>query len=152
MDISIPFNLDDGFIRRQCPNCNRLFKWHHGPTDVRPDDAMDPPMYHCPYCGMNAGNDAWWTDDQASYIQLAAGGPAMQAISDELGIQSREISSKHVKVSLGRETLPEPPSPPAEPSDMQEVQSPCHPWEPVKILDDWREALHCIVCANQYCV
>lgn len=152
MEISVPLNLDSGFIRRQCPSCDRQFKWHYGPTDERPADAVDPALYHCPYCGMRAAPDEWWTRDQASYIGEAAISPAIGAIQDELGEVFRGFKSKNVKVSFKAEPEPLPPSPPPEPADMQEIQPPCHPWEPIKILDDWHEALHCIVCGDLYSV
>jgi hypothetical protein len=25
------------------------------------------------------------------------------------------------------------------------VLSPCHPWEPIKIMEDWGEPVHCLV-------
>lgn len=151
MEFSLPLNLDDGFIRRQCPSCNRQFKWHHGPIEDRPADAVDPPMYHCPYCGRAAPTDDWWTDDQAAYISEAATGPASRAVNQELERMFRGLNSKRLKTSFKPAPEP-PPSPPREPADMQTVQSPCHAWEPIKVLDDWQDPLHCIVCGDRYCV
>jgi hypothetical protein len=52
MDIPITLPLDsDGFLRRECPKCEREFKWHEGPTEDRPQDWNDPPVYWCPLCG-----------------------------------------------------------------------------------------------------
>jgi len=152
MDISVPLNLDNGFIRRQCPSCDRQFKWHYGPTDDRPASAVDPPLYHCPYCGMTAAPDEWWTSDQATYINESAMGPAIETIQDELGEIFRGFNSKNIKVSFEAEPEPLPPSPPPEPVDMQGVEPPCHPWEPIKILEGWQGALHCIICGDLYSV
>lgn len=45
-----------------------------------------------------------------------------------------------------------PPRPLIEPDDMTAVASPCHPYEPVKVLDDWDQPLHCLVCGEPYVV
>ena len=49
MEIEIALPLDnDGFLRRECPSCERQFKWFHGHTADRPDHYLDPPLYTCP--------------------------------------------------------------------------------------------------------
>ena len=148
MDISVEFNLDDGFLRRECPNCERQFKWHHGPMDDRPDDAVDPPQYTCPYCGEPGANDAWWTPEQLDYIMEAAQGPAMEMIADELERGFKR--SKHITFEKGSIDVPALPPPPAEPGDMTGVASPCHPWEPIKIAESWDQPIHCIVCGRTF--
>ena len=50
----------------------------------------------------------------------------------------------------GTITQPEPPALLHEPSDMVIVQSPCHPWEPIKVHEDWRGPLFCLVCGDQF--
>ncbi len=43
--MSFPIELpldDDGYLRRQCPTCERLFKWHYGPTPQRPNETGRP--------------------------------------------------------------------------------------------------------------
>ena len=50
MEIRASLPLDADFLRRQCPECGRQFKWHVGPTEDTPEEFVDPPVYHCPYC------------------------------------------------------------------------------------------------------
>ena len=67
--MSIPRD-SDGFIRRECPTCERQFKWL--PT---PDGETGTPMpfggYFCPYCGVQASANAWLTKAQ---LELATHG------------------------------------------------------------------------------
>jgi hypothetical protein len=49
VELSIPFPLDDdGFLRRECPTCDREFKWlpAHDETEATPPPAGG---YFCPY-------------------------------------------------------------------------------------------------------
>ena len=45
---------------------------------------------------------------------------------------------------------PDPPMPLLEHDDMTKVASPCHGFEPVKVVDDWTEALYGLVCGQAY--
>lgn len=152
MEIRVSLPLDGGFLRRQCPNCGRHFKWHSGPTDDRPDDFADPPMYYCPYCGKAAGIDEWLTDEQRDFTLGMAAGPAMREITDELSRMARRHSGGLLKMSVESSRQPEPSDPLIEPTDMVVVASPCHGWEPVKVSEDWKSTLHCLVCGERYSV
>ncbi len=33
---------------------------------------------------------------------------------------------------------------------MTMVASPCHGFEPVKVVDDWTDSLYCLVCGQAY--
>jgi Zn ribbon nucleic-acid-binding protein len=151
MSISLP--LDDGFLRRECPSCGRQFKWHHGPTDDRPEDAVDTDVYFCPYCGYSAPIDQWWTSDQVEYIEQIGLGEATRAVGDmfeDLERQTRSNSMIQFKATSG--DAPEPPDMMHEPSDMMVVESPCHPWEPIKAGDDWDDPLHCLICGEEFAI
>ena len=50
----------------------------------------------------------------------------------------------------GQFEQPEPPDLLHEPPDMVVVQSPCHSWEPIKVYEDWRGSLHCLLCGQQF--
>lgn len=152
MEMSVTLPLDDGFMRRQCPNCNREFKWHHGPTEDRPGDAVDPPIYYCPYCGEPAGPDSWWTAAQLEHAQAMVTGPALREITDELESLAKRHSGGLVKLSVRSDPQPEPPAPLTEPNDMTAVTSPCHPWEPIKIDEEWHDPLHCLVCGERFAI
>lgn len=148
MEISIPVTLDDGFLRRECPNCGRQFKWHHGPMDGRPDDAVDPPMYHCPYCSLTA--DEWETPTQQEYVEQVALGHVSEMAGDVLENAFRNTPG--IRVEASTQSAAVPPSPPPEPHDMEAVEPPCHPWEPIKVLDGWADPLHCIVCGEAFAI
>ena len=146
--MSLP--LDHGFLRRQCASCGRQFKWHHGSTEDRPKDFVDPSLYFCPYCGRAAAPDEWFTQEQREYMLGLAAGPAMHRIADDLKRLARRHTSGVLKMSVSSTGTPEPPDVLIEPSDMTMVASPCHPWEPVKIADDWREPIHCLICGAAF--
>lgn len=144
--------LDEGYLRRECPQCEQQFKWHSGPTDDRPEDAVEPDVYFCPYCGETAPPDHWWTTEQLEHAKHLALGMA----SRELGSALKDMSKKHskgvIKFKVKQGSAPPPPSALHEPNDMVTVQSPCHPWEPVKILESWEAPLHCLLCGERFAV
>lgn len=152
MQIGMSVPLDGGFLRRRCPNCNREFKWHSGPTEDRPIDATDPPFYYCPYCGNPAGHDDWWTEAQLAYAQQLLAGEGARQVNDELRRMARRHRGGFVTMTVRPGPEPEPPAPLVEPSDMVAVASPCHPWEPIKVLEGWTGPVHCLVCAQQFAV
>lgn len=153
MDISVQFPLDNGFLRRECPTCEREFKWHHGPTPDHPKDAVDPDVYFCPYCGATAPPSSWWTKEQLAYAQQSAVGPIARATGDALeDALGHQRSDSFIRMDVKRGDVPEPPAALSESNDMAIVQSPCHPWEPVKVEETWTEPLHCLLCGDKYAV
>jgi hypothetical protein len=38
----------------------------------------------------------------------------------------------------------------AEPDDMLIVQPPCHPWEPIKVPEQYEGQLHCLLCGAPF--
>lgn len=151
MSYSMTLPLDDGFLRRECPNCERQFKWHHGPTDERPGDAVEPDVYWCPYCGETAPPDDWWTPEQLEFAQASLAGPVMREMADEFKRSMRRQRHSLVEVSISHDE-PEPPSALHELGDMIIVQSPCHPWEPIKIAEDWSRTVYCLLCGAPFAV
>lgn len=152
MDIDVSFPLDaDGFLRRECPKCEHEFKWHHGPTDDRPDDWNDPPAYWCPLCGQASAHDQFFTKGQVEFMEESARGPALDLIADELEKAFRGVKGMTYKKGSGG-GRPEPPAPMVEPDDMSQIKSPCHPWEPVKIPDDSSTPYYCLACGEAYAV
>ncbi len=153
MDLSMNLPLDEGFLRRQCPNCEREFKWHHGPTEGRPDDYADPDVYWCPYCGETAPGDHWWTEVQLEHAQETLAGPAMRMVADELGDAFKGTSGGSISFSVSTDDdEPEPPAALHEPTDMMIVEPPCHPWEPIKIDESWTSPIHCLLCGAPFAV
>lgn len=149
MSYSMMLPLDDGFLRRECPSCERQFKWHHGPTDNRPEDAADPDVYWCPYCGETAPPDRWWTKEQLEFATATAAGPVVNDIAEEFDRSMGRQPNTFIRVSMTRDD-PEPPTALHEPPDMVTVQSPCHPWEPIKIAKDWSSPITCLCCGIRF--
>jgi hypothetical protein len=152
MSTSIALPLDDGFLRRECPNCERQFKWHHGPTAGRPADAVDPAVYFCPYCGETAGPDAWWTTDQLEYAQHFALQEGLGEIESSFRDLERQTRGGLVNFKFDGIDLGETPLPLHEPADMMTIEPPCHPWEPFKIDESWTETLHCLLCGAAFAI
>lgn len=153
MEFSISvFTDEDGFLRRECPTCERQFKWFYGETSERPDDAMDPEVYFCPYCAVPAPTDQWMTVEQVQHAQEAIAPELNQMLNDELKKIARSAGSGLMKMTFKPGPTPTPPAPLTEPNDMVMVESPCHAWEPLKIVEDWAEQLHCLVCGAAFVV
>jgi hypothetical protein len=148
---SVPLPLDNGFLRRECPHCERQFKWHHGPTPNRPPDAVDPAVYFCPYCGDTALPDHWWTKEQAAYVRDTIAGPAVRAMADELKRTFKNDSSSLIRFDVDYKQ-PEPPPSLHEPNDMVLIEPPCHTWEPLKVDAAWREPIHCLICGTPFAI
>ncbi|WP_146073741.1 hypothetical protein [Amycolatopsis sp. CA-126428] len=39
-----------------------------------------------------------------------------------------------------------------DPDDMLMVEPPCHPFEPLKVDESWRDPIHCLVCGERFVV
>jgi endogenous inhibitor of DNA gyrase (YacG/DUF329 family) len=152
MDVSVSLPIDrDGFLRRQCPNCNRQFKWHHGPANAEAEKEPSPASYSCPLCGRPAEHDQWFTDAQVTYIQ----GVALPAAADEVErvLAAAFRGSKYIKFEPGRgRDVPAIPDQLHEPDDMAIVASPCHNYEPVKVPEDAQPPLYCLICGAAFAV
>jgi hypothetical protein len=156
MEIEIPITLtldNDGFLRRECPQCMREFKWHHGPANEEAEQHHDPTTYYCPFCGQPAGQDSWWTQQQLVYVEAMQEAAGLWVMDEGLDDLFKGMSSKHFKVRrTGHLDIPEEPSPPLEPDDMTAVISPCHPYEPVKVPEDMAGPFYCLVCGSAFAV
>jgi hypothetical protein len=150
MEISVEFPVDtDGFLRRKCQSCEHEFKWHHGPTDSRPPEAVDPPMFACPLCANRSDHGEWLTDEQQVYLEQVGEFYMQDAINAEMKQALR--GSKNIEYTPGKNTASAPTAL-HEPNDMIIVEAPCHPWEPVKVPEDRADSgpLHCLVCGEPY--
>jgi len=140
--ISIPTD-ESGFIRRECPNCEREVKWFAGETVDRPSDFLEPDLYTCPYCGERADHDQWWTPAQIEYAKAAAMGPISRGLEAEM----KKILGNHGKYTAGSHSAPDLL---VDPDDMLMVAPPCHPFEPLKVIETWSDPLHCRLCGAQF--
>lgn len=149
--IQVPVELaldDDGFLRRECPTCEREFKWFsHQQGDP---DAEIVTQYYCPLCGIAAAPSSWWTPEQIEYAR-GASGPEL----DRLAQDSVEKALKGMKgftfkrnssFTLGIET----PDPLTEANDMVIVEPPCHPNEPLKVPENATQSVHCLICGELF--
>lgn len=152
MEITIRLAVDnDGFIRRECPRCQREFKWHHGPANEEAEQFETPPAHYCPLCGQPAGMDSWWTQDQLAYVEQLQERAALQVLDHGLDDVFKGMSRKHFKAkSSGRLDVPDEPEAPVEPDDMVMIVSPCHSYEPVKVPEDAASEIYCLVCGATF--
>lgn len=150
MSVSLPLD-SDGFIRRECPKCEREFKWHEGPANEEAEHADVPVTYFCPLCGEPSPPDHWWTTAQLDYMQEIATPMIMRQVSAAIG--DALSGSKYLTYRPGDESdLPAPPGALTEPDDMRIVTSPCHAYEPVKVPDDSDGPLYCLICGQTFAV
>jgi DNA-directed RNA polymerase subunit RPC12/RpoP len=147
--MSIPLD-SDGFLRRECPTCERELKWKYLDEEGG-EEAAEPEEggYYCPYCAIPAPPANWLTKAQAekatSILMQEFVGPHL----DEFG---RSLERLHrpgglVSVSFTRDQ-PKPADELTEIDDMRRVDFPCHPGGSVKVLDDWSGEVRCPVCGE----
>lgn len=147
LSMAIPVD-SDGFLRRECPTCEREFKWLPAPKDD--DDSSKPDGgYFCPYCSVQAPAGAWFTTAQIELAQHIAETqvvePMLRKFADET---ARGFRSAGMTVRSAPRRQADEPEPLAEADDMTRVDFTCHPSEPLKILDDWRKPVHCLICGE----
>ncbi len=154
MDIPMSLPLDsDGFLRRECPNCERQFKWFSNPTNEETSDEelllLTPEAYFCPYCYELASTDAWWTKQQLEYAKQIALSQALGPEIRKLQRNLKGMSSKMLKVEVNEVSFSDP-VPLEERDDMVLVKLPCHLNEPLKVDPEWSNEVACLVCGIQY--
>lgn len=152
MALSMSLPLDsDGFLRRECPTCEREFKWLPSSGDDSVEAAAPPDGgYFCPYCAIQAPEDQWFTTAQ---IELAQNMVATQVVGPMLNDFSRDLKrvgrrSGGFLSSSATYDAPDEMEPLTEADDMKRVDFGCHPGEPVKVLDGWDEPVYCLVCGE----
>jgi hypothetical protein len=145
----------DGFLRRACPTCAREFKWlPSSPTDSAEDTAPgeERSPYTCPYCGIQAPAGSWATKPQVelahAVLMREVVGPQLEEFGRELERMNRQTGGLITfEASVQRdEQAPGPTL--TESDDMRRVDFPCHPGEPLKILEDWHGDVFCLVCGT----
>jgi len=147
--MSVPVD-SDGFLRRECPTCEREFKWLPTPEGEEPTQAPDGGFF-CPYCPVQADAGNWFTKaqiDQATaimYDEVVA--PEFAAFKKTVEAMNTSGGLIDIRAELSIEE-PDPPAPLEESDDMRRVDFPCHSGEPVKVLDSWEREVHCMVCGK----
>jgi DNA-directed RNA polymerase subunit RPC12/RpoP len=148
VELSVSLPLDaDGFLRRECPTCEREFKWRHS-EDEGESEPMADSGYFCPYCAVQAPPESWFTKPQQALVESTIHRKVVGPALDEFGRSLRDISRRSAGFQkVDRESERQEPSDPlTEPDDMRRVDFGCHPREPVKVLEDWNRAVHCLIC------
>jgi hypothetical protein len=133
--MTVPVDTD-GFLRRECPTCEREFKWLPSASEDAEEEATDSADggYFCPYCGVQAHADAWFTKAQ---LELAEHIVQVQVVDPML---SKFMGSTPNQVGE--------PEPLIEDDDMRRVNFACHPSEPLKVLDGWDRPIRCLICGQ----
>lgn len=143
---------NDGFLRRECSSCQRQFKWFHGQTTDRPDNFLEPEVYFCPYCGEPSRHGTWFTPVQLEYLQAVAASALHQETAKQLKHSLGSLRSRFLQVEVTSAEAPDAPAPLLEPNDMAMVAPPCHPFEPLKVHEDWSDPLACLMCGQRFTV
>jgi len=147
--ITMPLALDkDGFLRRECPNCERQFKVLPGESNT---NEISVSAYSCPYCVENAAADSWWTKEQLEYATKYASAKIVEPKLDKFAKDIKRLNKpagfvrfdvKHQTQSL--------PNTLQEPNDMRKITLPCHPNEPLKIYEGWKGPVACLICGELF--
>jgi hypothetical protein len=147
--MAIPVD-SDGFLRRECPTCEREFKWL--PTsgdDEGAAAAVSDSGFFCPYCGVEAPAGGWFTQAQIALArqitETEVVEPMLRKFADDI---ARSFRSAGMTTRSAPSRQADEPQPLTEADDMTRVDFTCHPSEPVKILDDWRKPVHCLICGK----
>jgi hypothetical protein len=142
----------DGFLRRECPTCEREFK-----CLVSEDEAAATPMspagYYCPYCTAQAPAGSWWTKAQVEAAQALA---YREVVTPELEKLKRTVEGMNrsggligVSAELNISDEPEVPTLDEVGVDgMRRIDFACHDGDPVKVLESWTRAVHCMICGE----
>jgi hypothetical protein len=146
--MSVPLD-EDGFLRRQCPTCERVFKRLAAQGDE--DQGAEPPEdgYFCPYCAVQAPLSAWHTERQ---IEQARAVVMREKIGPMLDDFKRSVEGSQgsglVQANVNYD-LPDAPEPMTEDASMRRVDFACHPGQSVKVRDDWTGPVHCLICGTR---
>lgn len=147
MEVSLPLDRD-GFLRRECPHCERQFKWLHT-TDT--DQSRHVEQYFCPLCHEPASLSRWLTKEQAAYIRDVAAAEILGPQLHEWERLTQGLNRPGGLIQLNvKVTVPPRPETLVEANDMVRVDCPCHPEEPIKVPEDWQEEVACLICGICY--
>jgi hypothetical protein len=148
MSMSVPLD-SDGFLRRECPTCEREFKWLPAQDDAGAENASPVPAggYFCPYCVVQAPSDAWFTKAQIAYAEAIVMREAVVPELEKLKDTAARSSGDFVQIDVDYDE-PEEPRELIEDDDMRRVDFACHVGEPIKVLDEWSGSVHCLVCGQ----
>lgn len=153
MQVELPLD-SEGYLRRQCPRCERVFKRHSNPDTEGSGETEPTIVYFCPYCGEPSPSDQWFTDEQVDYIQALASTETVRMVQRQLQPSVERFNRTSDGLVSMKLDIPEsvPPPPLFEPGDMLAIEPPCHPEDPIKVIEGWQGELHCLVCGEPFVV
>jgi len=141
----VPIPLDrDGFVRRACSACKREFKWLYAAS---PNEATEPDArgFCCPYCAKWAQLENWFTEAQIAFLKQAG----LAAVADEIDETFSQFNKPGGVLKYTPADRPPAPKEMApEPNDMRRVDFRCHPDDPLKVIEEWDKAIHCLICGS----
>lgn len=141
LSMSVPLD-SEGFLRRECPTCERELKWRVADENEGATPAPEG-GYFCPYCAVQAPPDSWWTTAQINSAQAQAFDQVLKPELDKLAGSAGGSGFLQLEVSVPE---PDPPSALDEQDDMRRIDFRCHSEDSVKVLDDWVRPVHCLIC------
>lgn len=149
LEMTMPLD-SDGFLRRECPTCEREFKWLHTAEEAGTAAPVADGGYFCPYCGVQAESGGWLTKAQVELAQKLVANRVIGPMLEKFANDIRNIGRRSKGLLRAEVThdLPDEPDPLTEVDDMTRVDFECHPTEPVKILDDWGRQVYCLICGR----
>lgn len=150
IEMKVPLD-SDGFLRRECPNCERQFKLKQVDSNTETQEDNNDESYYCPYCYESAPLNSWWTKEQLEYAQQLAFKEVMEPglRSLQRQIESLNSSSSFVHADVEVSSPPEP-NFLSETDDMIKAEFPCHLEKPLKIDEAWKQDVACLMCGIQY--
>lgn len=147
MPMEVPLD-SDGYLRRQCPTCDKQFKWYV--HDTGEPEAISTDQYFCPLCGQASSADTWITSEQLEHGRRLLAPQMEQHVQDSIRDMVRGSKFFEFKpnpdFSLGMPS----PEPLVEPDDMVIVEPPCHPAGTLKVPEDATSRVHCLVCGEPF--
>jgi len=173
--ISISMPLDEGFLRRECPFCHKEFKIQLEEQDLEDliqkgldsfmtiqgdedseeeSDTDSETFYFCPYCGQEASEDSWWTQEQLAYFRVYAKNIMAKLLNENLIRPLKKTfrgqKSDFFSISFkAKEMEQQEPWISPEPNDMEIFELPCCQ-KKIKIEDNRSKPIHCFFCGFLY--
>lgn len=147
--ISVPLD-SDGFLRRECPTCEREFKWLSSTNEEYVTEPVPDGGYFCPYCGIQAPPSSWFTHAQLELVENMVATEVVEPMLKDFGKTIEGIGRASGGLMTAKMEFDEPDEvdPLTEADDMRRVDFACHPSEPVKVLDDWDKQVRCLLCGR----
>lgn len=150
-EIRIPVSLpldDDGYLRRECPNCHEQFKQYALDTEHSEAETLD--QLFCPRCGQPAAADEWATEEQRDHGLGLLGPEADRMVQDALADMFKGVKGLNFKPNRNFSLDIPVAEPLTEPNDMVAVEPPCHPGEPIKVPETATGRIHCLICGSPF--